>query len=201
MSTRSSPYASGPRPPRGDEEPRVRNPLIRTSDRVESWVRRALMVVLVVGLPSAGLLAGRAAHESSSHTVRVQSAERQQVGARVLSVAEGVGRTVKEQARVRWTDGGGAVRTATALLAPDTAEGATVRIWVDRDGTVTRAPLTERQAVTNGWFAGGITVISGAAGVFMARAGTRLVLDRRRYARWDAEWDLVEPLWTDRFRR
>ncbi|WP_405996751.1 universal stress protein [Streptomyces sp. NBC_00829] len=26
-------------------------------------------------------------------------------------------------------------------------------------------------------------------------------LDRRRYAQWDAEWDLVEPRWLARFRR
>ncbi|KES09106.1 membrane protein [Streptomyces toyocaensis] len=200
MSTRSSPYASGP-PPRGDQAPEVRNPLIRTSDRVECWVRRALMVVLVVGLPLAGLLAGRAAQESSSHAARAQSAERQQVGARVLSVTGNPGQPAKERAQVRWTDSGGEVRTATALLSPGTAEGATVRVWVDRDGTVTRAPLTERQAVTNGWFVGSVTVIGGAAGVFMTRAGTRLVLDRRRYARWDAEWELVEPRWTGRFRR
>jgi len=171
------------------------------SDRVEFWLHRVLMAVLVVGLPVAGLVVGRTTYESSIRTVRTQSAERQQVSARVMSVTENVGQAVKEQAQVRWTDSSGAVRTATALLKPGMTEGATVRIWVDRDGTVTGPPLTKRQALANGWFAGGITVISGTAGVFLTRAGVRLVLDRRRYAQWDTEWDLVEPGWAGRFRR
>ncbi|MFD7766114.1 hypothetical protein [Streptomyces sp. NPDC059787] len=201
MSTRSSPYASGPLPPRGDRTSKEHNPLIRTSDRVESWLRRVLLVVLLAGLPVAGLVVGRTTYESSIQTVRTQSAERQQVGARVMSIAENVGQAVRERAQVRWADSSGAVRTATALLKPGMTEGATVRVWVDRDGTVTGPPLTKRQALTNGWFAGGITVIGVTAGVFLTRAGARLVLDRRRYARWDAEWDLVEPGWAGRFRR
>jgi hypothetical protein len=41
-----------------------------------------------------------------------------------------------------------------------------------------------------------------AVGVAVAaRRCVRLPLDRRRYARWDAEWGLVEPLWSARFRR
>jgi hypothetical protein len=44
-----------------------------------------------------------------------------------------------------------------------------------------------------------------AVGVYVvfvtARKSMRLALDRRRYARWDAEWDLVEPQWSARFGR
>jgi hypothetical protein len=39
-----------------------------------------------------------------------------------------------------------------------------------------------------------------AAGSYAVGAGMRLVLNRRRYAQWDAEWDLVEPRWSARFR-
>ncbi|MFD5497745.1 hypothetical protein ACFYY3_33610 [Streptomyces sp. NPDC001812] len=69
MSTRHSPYAFGPLPPRGDEALRGRNPLIRTSDRIEFWMRRVLVIVLVVGLPLAGFVAGRATYRSSMLTV------------------------------------------------------------------------------------------------------------------------------------
>lgn len=201
MSTRSSPYASGPLEPRGHGTPKGHNPLIRTSDRVELWLRRVLMVVLVVGLPVAGLVVGRTTYESSIRTVRTQSAERQQVDAQVMSITENVGRATKEQAEVRWTDDSGAVRTSSARLKPGMAEGASVRLWVDRQGTVTGPPLTKRQALANGWFAGGFTVIGVTAGVFLTRAGVRIALDRRRYAQWDAEWGRVEPEWAGRFRR
>ncbi|GAB2449049.1 hypothetical protein GCM10027162_52920 [Streptomyces incanus] len=73
MSTRSSPYASGPPPPRENEGPQGRNPLIRTSDRVEFWLRRVLVIVRVVGLPVAGLVAGRTAYASSLPTVRARA--------------------------------------------------------------------------------------------------------------------------------
>jgi hypothetical protein len=69
MSTRHSPYAFGPLPPCGDEALRGRNPLIRTSDRIEFWMRCVLMIVLVVGLPLAGFVAGRATYKSSMLTV------------------------------------------------------------------------------------------------------------------------------------
>ncbi|MFE9922490.1 hypothetical protein ACFYQA_13110 [Streptomyces sp. NPDC005774] len=70
------------------------------------------------------------------------------------------------QAQVRWTDSSGTVRTATALVEPDTSKGATVRVRADRDGTVTSPPLTKPQAVTNGWFVGGMAVISVATGPY-----------------------------------
>ena len=45
-----------------------------------------------------------------------------------------------------------------------------------------------------------MTAVAVATGVFAARRGMRLVPDRRRYAQWGTDWDLVEPLWSARFR-
>ncbi|GAA3494707.1 hypothetical protein GCM10019016_018070 [Streptomyces prasinosporus] len=201
MSARNPPHASGPPPPRRQHVPKGANPLRRTSDRFESWFRGFLMLVLVLGLPMAALGAGLTAYESSMRTVRTESAEWRQADARVTSVAEEVGETARRQARVRWTDDDGTVRTGTTLVEPGTSEGATVRVWTTGDGAVTGPPMTENQAVTTGWFAGGAAAIGVASGVFAARAGVRRALDRRRYAQWDAEWDRVEPLWAGRFRR
>lgn len=201
MSARNSPHASGPFPPRQEHASKGANPLRRTSDRFQSWFHGFLMLVLVLGLPVAALGAGLTAHESSMRTVQTQSAERHQVDARVTSIAEEVGETVKRQARVRWTDDDGTARAGTTLVKPDTPEGTTVRVWVTNDGTVTSPPMTKNQAATTGWFAGGAAAIGVAAGVFAARAGVRHALDRRRYAQWDAEWNQVEPLWASRFRR
>ncbi|MFD6327281.1 hypothetical protein ACFWOL_31620 [Streptomyces sp. NPDC058442] len=162
-------------------------------------MRRVLTIVLVVGLPLAGFVAGRAAYKSSMLTVLARSADRQQVGARGMSVSGKVGQTA--QAQVRWTDSRDTGRTVTAPVKPDTSEGSTVRVWVDRGGSVVGPPLTRTRAVADGWFVGGTAVIGVATGAFVTRAGMRHVLDRRRCAQWDAEWDLVEPVWTGRFRR
>jgi hypothetical protein len=201
MSAQGSPYASGSPSPGEEHTPRGANPLRRTSDRVEAWFRRFLMLVLLLGLPVAALSAGLAAYESSMRTVEAQTAELHQVTARLAANAEGTNEVARQPARVRWTDGDGTVRTGTALVEPGTAKGATVRVWVDRNGSLTGPPLTELQARSNGWFVGGVTAVGVVAGCYAARGGMRRLLDRRRYARWDAEWDLVEPLWSARFRR
>ncbi|CAM5605605.1 Rv1733c family protein [Streptomyces aurantiogriseus] len=201
MSAQNSPHASGPLPPRQERASKGANPLRRTSDRFESWFRGLLMLVLVLGLPVAALSAGVTAYESSMRTVQAQSAQRQEVTARLTSNVKGVTTEGKQQAQVRWTDDNGTVRTGTTLVKSGTPKGATVRVWVDRDGGLTSPPMSELNATTTGWFVGGMAAIGVGAGFYAARAGMRRVLDRRRYAQWDAEWDLVEPLWSARFRR
>ncbi|MZF86002.1 hypothetical protein [Streptomyces sp. SID5643] len=201
MSAQGSPYASGPSPARRELSAKGTNPLLRPSDRFETWIRRFLMLVLVFGLPVAALSAGLTAYESSMRTVRVQSAERQEATARLTSSVEGATADGKQQAQVRWTDDNGKVRTGTTLVKSGTPEGATVPVWLDREGTITSPPMTTLTATTNGWFVGGMAAVGAVGGFFALRGGTRRVLDRRRYAQWDAEWDLVEPLWSGRFRR
>jgi hypothetical protein len=61
--------------------------------------------------------------------------------------------------------------------------------------------MSPESATTTGWLVGGTTAVAVTAAVFAARRGMQLVLDRGRYARWDTEWDLVEPLWSARFRK
>ncbi|MFH9706361.1 hypothetical protein ACH4MW_03750 [Streptomyces luteogriseus] len=201
MSTQGSPYASGPSPSRREPPPKGTNPLIRPSDRFETWIRRFLMLVLVLGLPVAALSAGLTAYESSMRTVQAQSTERQEVNARLKSSVKGATADGKQQAQVRWTDDNGKVRTGTTLVKSGTPEGATVPVWLDRQGAITSPPMTTLTARTNGWFVGGMAAVGVVGGFFGARAVTRRVLDRRRHAQWDAEWDLVEPLWSARFRR
>lgn len=201
MSAHNSPQASGPPSPNPEHTSQGANPLRRTSDRFESWFRGFLMLVLVLGLPVAAFSAGLTAYESSMRTVQAQSAERQEATARLTSNIKGVTPDGKQQAQVRWTDGNGTVRTGTTLVKSGTPKGATVQVWVDRDGSITGPPMSRLNATTTGWFVGGMAAIGVGAGFFAARAGVRRVLDRRRYAQWDAEWNLVEPLWSARFRR
>ncbi|MFI8239276.1 hypothetical protein ACIF83_18695 [Streptomyces sp. NPDC085866] len=201
MSAHASPSASGPPRPRKGDVPYEANPLRRTSDRCESWFHRLLMLVLVLGLPVAALGAGHTAYESSMRTVHAQAVERHEVTARLTSDVLGDSRVSKRQAPIRWTQRNGIVRTGTALVEPGTPEGAIVRVWVDRDGTVTSPPMNVAGAQANGWFVAGMAALGVALGVRAARAAMRLALDRRRYARWEAEWDLVEPQWSGRFRR
>lgn len=201
MSAQGPPYASDPHPPHRERASRGANPLRRTSDRIETWFLRFLLLVLTLGLPVASISAGVTAYDSSMRTVQTQTTQRQQVTARLTSDAEGGAGDGTRQAQVRWTDSHGRERSGTALVRSGAPKGTTVRIWLDRNGTVTGPPMTAYNARTMGWFAGSMTAAGVVAGYLVARAGMRHVLDRRRYARWDAEWALVEPLWSARFRQ
>ncbi|WP_435809286.1 Rv1733c family protein [Streptomyces longwoodensis] len=202
MNAHGSPYTSGsPSSPDGHLAPRV-NPLRRPSDRFEWWFRGVLTILLVVGLPAAAYSAGTTAYEASMRTVRAQTAERHQVTARVTEdVRREVNSVAKQPAQIRWTDAAGVVRTGAVLLKPGTSKGTAVRVWVDRNGTVTSSPTSTLNARTSGWFMGGAAAFGVAFGSYALWVGTRLLLDRRRFRQWEAEWERTEPLWSARFRR
>ncbi|GAB2920838.1 hypothetical protein [Streptomyces heilongjiangensis] len=201
MSAQNSPQVPGPLPPREEHVPKGANPLRRTSDRFESWFRGLLMLLLVLGLPVAAISAGRTAYESSMRTVHAQAQQRHEVTARLTSNVTGDTTDGRQRAQVRWTDDQGRARTGTTLVKAGTAKGAAVRVWVDRDGGLTGPPMSGLNATTTGWFMGGMAAMGVGAGFYVVRAGMGRVLDRRRYARWAAEWDRVEPVWSARFRR
>jgi hypothetical protein len=202
MNARGPQNAGGPRSPHRKRLPKRANPLCRTSDRIEAWVSGVLFAVLALGLPAASLSVGRAAYSSELRTVNAQAAERHQVDARLSADAtgSGQGRGGFQNAPVHWTEKDGTQHSGTAHVTPGTANGATVRIWVNRDGAVTDAPMPPGSAIATGWLAGGLTAGAVTAGVFGARRGVRYTLDRRRYAQWEAEWQMLEPQWSKRLR-
>jgi hypothetical protein len=203
MSAQHPPHGSGPhRPHREHHPPRGANPLRRTSDRVEVWCSRLLLVLLVLGLPSASVWAGLSAYESTMRTVQSQSAERHRITARVTSAPDAASDSAaggKQTARVSWTDQDGRKKTGTARVSLDKTAGSTVRIWVDKEGTVRDPPLSAGHAAATSWLTGGLTALGVSVVVVAGRKGVRLALNRRRYAQWDAEWELVEPSWSARF--
>ncbi|MFF4948759.1 Rv1733c family protein [Streptomyces chattanoogensis] len=204
MDMHRSQNPGGARPPDRERPCTGANLLRRTSDRIESWVSAVLLLVLVVGLPVASLSAGWAMYSSQMRIVHAQSAQRHQVTASLTKDASGGMRAARaddrHRAQVRWTEKDGTQRTGTALVAPGTDAGDSVHVWVDRHGAVTGAPMPPQSAVAVGWLTGGATAVGVATLAFAAKGGLHLFLDRRRYAQWDAEWGLVEPLWSARFR-
>ncbi|MEV6019260.1 MULTISPECIES: hypothetical protein [unclassified Streptomyces] len=201
MNARGSPYASGPPSPRDDHAPKGANPLRRPSDTFEWWFLRLLVVVLAVGLPLAAYGAGTTAYRTSMGTAHAQAGQRHEVTARLTEDVKRDAYVAKQSAHVRWTRADGIVRTAVAMVKPGTSKGTAVRVWVDRNGNATSPPTSALNARTTGWAMGGAAAFGVAFGVCGVWAGTRLLLERRRYRQWEAEWELAEPLWSTRFRR
>ncbi|WP_431046065.1 Rv1733c family protein [Streptomyces sp. P1-3] len=176
--------------------------LRRPSDVAEQWLNRLLMVLLLLGVPVLAFAAGSAAYTSELRTARSQAAERHQVTAHLTEDAGGAPVTRagedRQRAPVRWTEKNGAARTGVAEVPPGTEKGETVRVWVDRAGKVTTAPLPSSAAMSTGWTAGAMTAAAGATVVWGTRAAIRRALDHRRCAQWEKEWDELEPVWSRR---
>lgn len=205
MNTHGPRGASGPHPPLLGRPARGRNPLRRRTDRVQSWFGVLFLLVLVLGLPMAAVSAGNAAYTSQMSVVHAQAAARHQVTAR-LAESPPVGprqsdATELRMAKVSWTGDDGTRHTGVATVPGGADAGTEVRVWVGPDGDLAQEPTSPSTARTMGWFTGMLTAAAVAGAAFAGRARVRQVLDRRRYARWEAEWKVVEPAWSGRNRR
>lgn len=176
------------------------NPLRRASDRAETLVLIVLTTVFLVCAPLVAPAAGTWAHASAQRAELTQ-ASRTQVTAVVVTkptrpvVSYG---GYVSTARARWTAPNGAVVTNTVPVPVGTVAGAKVSVWSTRDGQLTWQPLTGSQVAN----LAGLAELAGVAGLaaVLALAGAlaRWVLNRRRLAGWDADWQATEPRWTTR---
>jgi hypothetical protein len=176
------------------------NPLRRRSDVIEGWL---LPVTVVTFLLLGPLVAGLIGLRVHADNTAAQRAERSwhQVPAVLLKAAPGPMMSDNgANAWLVWTParwaGHGGTRTGLVPAPSGTKAGATVRVWVDRTGTVRVPPLTpgrgdDRVVVA---MAFGLAALA----VFLAALAlvTRSVLDRRRLADWEAAWLSVGPQWS-----
>ncbi|MET9732090.1 hypothetical protein ABZZ79_15980 [Streptomyces sp. NPDC006458] len=180
------------------------NRLRRRSDVVEAWTVMAAAVLLVLGAPLAGLVAGRLAYDGAASAARALRAERHPVRAEVLGdmppplpALQG-GRPVTQHATVRWSEPEGTERTTRAAVPADARRGDVIELWLDsRDRVV--APPPDASSVWQHTFAMGICGAGGTAGpTLVAHTLFRRAAARRRLAEWGRDWARVEPRWTGR---
>lgn len=145
---------------------------------------------------SAGLLSYRA----QLHNAQIQSSARHQVTAHLTGDAVDGSRpdTTKVAATAAWITADGSTRTATVTVWPGERAGTAVALWLDSHDTVVSLPVTATQAAATGWTTAAMTAGSGAVLCLALWKGSILLLNRARYALWDAEWTQVEPRWSKR---
>lgn len=164
----------------------------------------AAAVLLFVGAPLAGLVAAWWAHDVARATVQDQRAERRPVRAEVmgrvsdaLPLTQG-GRRSSTRMTVRWTEPGGAWRTATTYVPAGTGAGDTVEVWLDSRGRAVDPP-PDGTAVWEHTVTLGVCAAGGAVAVILfGHAVVRRAAMRRRLAEWELEWARTEPDWTRR---
>ena len=125
-----------------------RDPLVRTTDRIEALV---LVLTVVVSLPAAPVAAavGTEVHDSRHHIYAEQAHTRHAVAATVTDVpaSQQVLRTSMITVPPRWS-AAGAERTGTVKAPSPAKTGDSIEIWVDNEGAQVPAPTpTTRAAV------------------------------------------------------
>ena len=178
-----------------------RNPLRRTSDRVETAVLAALVLAFAVGGPFVALASGSAVHAIAHRTQLAQQSSRYQVTAVLLEKAprENAGNApLMPQVRARWWTPEGRVVTGEVAVSPGTAADTTVRVWITRDGQLTDAPLQDSQVAGQTLLAKIAGVVTFAMALFLTGTLVSRELNRRRMAAWDADWLAYGPRGTPR---
>lgn len=196
--------------PEGWERPRSlmftvwHNPMARSCDRGRAALALALIGLWILAFPVAAI-AGSMIWANGSATAARDNAERTKVTAELLTDAplpqlssHGFPLNNPTPATATWVAGNGTVQTGLIPVSAGQYAGDHVSIWLDRSGAVTEPPLNVSDAAARavivglgGWLVVGL-VLASLYGL------VRRSLNARSRARWDAEWQLVEPLWSNR---
>lgn len=172
-----------------------RNPLVRTSDRVEALMLILVFATALVVTPVAGAL-GTAVHDTHARAYAEQSRDRHLVtamvtdkpGATVIEDAIGTSEQARVVARapVRWRVDG-VDHTEMLRVDPEAKVGDRVDIWVDGSGHRVAAPIPTSQAGIDALMVGAASWLGLMAGMASLSALVRAGLMRRRDIGWDRE--------------
>jgi hypothetical protein len=168
-------------------------PLKRTSDRLQVLSRLLLLLAVLAVLPVSALVGG--AVSGHLHEVaRQQSAVRTHVPATLLFDAPD-GDTATVPTTAVWAGADGVPRTGSVPAPAGNRAGSVVRVWVDRAGALTSAPLGDGDIAADTVAAVVLGPGSALALVGLGHVVLVTVLDRRRARRWAEGGAAVEPLW------
>ena len=166
----------------------VRNPLVRTSDRIEAAAILLIFVVALLAAPVSGSV-GTVVYDNLTHRYAADRLTRHEVAATVTHDSSLAPQAYEKPflTPIQW-EFGGTVR-ADEVRTDRMKAGEQLKVWIDTEGTRTTKPLTDQDAATE-------AVVS-AFGLWFATVGVaaaawtvlRLRLNRLRYADWDRELD------------
>jgi hypothetical protein len=177
------------------------NPLRRPVDRLEAWLRLAVIALMVTVVPVAAMACSQVANH-----VMTRQAQAQQRSDRLVTavLTKGAPANVVDPyvpdpdvwVQARWTAPDGAFRSGQILAPAGTLAGDKVEIWVNSEGATVDPPTGHAGAVT------GAILIGVTSGLLLdlflvsLNAIAQRTLDRRRLAAWDREWGTTGPLWS-----
>jgi hypothetical protein len=174
-----------------------RNPLRRTSDRIETVILAGLMTAFLAGAPFATLAGGSWTHAGTRHLQQAQLATRSYVAATTIEAlpSESQSRGViftSPVVEARWSLPDGKTAIGEIPVFFGTPAGTRVWVWTTASGKIADPPLTDGQVAiltTLGQVSSAIIVVALYA---LTWALARKELNRRRYAAWAADWQATD---------
>lgn len=166
-----------------------RDPLVRTTDRIEALVFVLAVVVSLLAAPITAAV-GTAVYDSNRHLYAEQAHTRHTVAATVTDVpaSQQISRTGTTIVSARWT-AVGAEHTG-AVKAPSTAKtGDPIEIWVDSNGVQVPAPIPTTRAAAEAAMGAVVIWICVAAIAATLFTVTGAVCDRIRFTGWQHDLD------------
>jgi hypothetical protein len=167
---------------------RRRNPLVRTSDRVELLIIALGVLIAMVATACAGAL-GTAVHEARSHVYLAEAQTRHTLTARAAedsTTVVGYRHHAMTIAHARWQVDG-VEHTGDLTIVGRVKTGDPLLIWADRDGNRVDAPTPTSRAAAD---AVGVAYAAWQA-VLLVVIGlvcwARSRLDRRRISGWERD--------------
>ena len=168
-----------------------RDPLVRTTDRIEALV---LVLAVVVSLLAAPITAavGTAVYDSRRDVYAEQDHTRHIVTATITDVpaAQNILRTNTATMAARWS-AAGAEHTGAVTAQSATEPGDQVEIWVDDSGALTDEPTPTTRAGVDAVTAALFMWAGVTAAAAILLAATRAVCDRIRASRWQHAIDTL----------
>ena len=177
------------------------NPLRRPADRIEAALRVAVLLLILIAVPMATVIVGRAADHAFLRDAQAQQASRHRISAVLTQPAPASSIdpyvTVQDTwAAARWTAPDGSARSGQVFVPAGTKKGSTVPVWINASGAITDPPAGHRDVMAE---VSAIVMVTGTVLIMVLLSGqalARRALDRRRLRAWDAEWRATGPLWT-----
>ncbi|MER7400513.1 hypothetical protein ABT381_33940 [Streptomyces sp. NPDC000151] len=182
-----------------------RNPLRRRTDLAEAWLALGAALLIAFGASAVGWATARTAGDALLDTVRTQHAQRHLVRVQVDRLLPhppvdpdpetATRRDAHRRVLANWRGVDGSRHLGPVAAPRPVVPGDRFRIWTDDRGRIVPRPLDVTTANSHAVLAGlGAAALAGAA----VEGGRRLVLwqlMRRRYRRWDEEWERAGQDW------
>lgn len=182
-----------------------RNPLRRRSDRLEAAAVAAALIMLLFSVWPA-VVVGRSVYERGLQAERAGQGIRQSVTATLArdapyTLPTGSGEDGAEpgsHAPARWMAPSGHWKMGEVAVPAGTRAGTSVKVWIDGHGELTTPPTSHADTLTGATVAAFLVVVGSAATLSLAFRAFRGLLDRGRYAAWDASWAEACARWRRR---